>query len=126
MRQKKEMKGFVQVDWQLLKSEAYKALPPSAAKLLPYFLGQPKKKPTEEEYYQIRFRFPFGRAKHYGFAKSTFNRSLKALIEKGFIEPIAMGRLKGKSKGFNIFRLSDRWKKYGIKDDANALEKAAA
>ncbi len=126
MPQKKEMNGFIQMDWELLSSRAYKALTPSAAKILPLFLGQPKSKPSDEEYYQIRFRFPFGRAKHYGFAKSTFNRSLKVLIDKGFIDPIAMGRIKGKSKGFNIFTLSERWKEYGIEDDVKTQEESAA
>jgi len=104
---------FVAVPWTILHSKAYKALPPSSAKLFPYFLGKVQINPKNPEYYATTFSFTYSEAENYGCRKKTFYEVLKALMRYGFIDPVKKGGLRGMNMTSSIFKLSDRWKQFG-------------
>ncbi|NVN97432.1 hypothetical protein HXX01_04380 [Candidatus Nomurabacteria bacterium] len=101
--------------WDLLNSEAYKTLPSSAAKALPYFLGK-HGKGTKTDDYSGTFEFSYAEAKRHGFATRTFSRVIQELVKKGFIDPAGYGGLRGFCKSFNKFMTSKRWERYGTKN----------
>lgn len=107
---------FIPMVWEMLNSRAYKDLPPSAAKALPFFLGKIKVGFRDTQRYQIEFCFSYGEAERFGFAPATFSKIIKALISFGFIDPVDKGGLRGLGRSFNFFKLSERWEKYGNSD----------
>lgn len=104
---------FVALTWEMLNSSAYKELPPSAAKALPYFLGKPKLPCGDPEYLATEFSLSYGEANRYGFASSTYSKIIQALMRMGFIDPLYKGGLRGGGLSTSVFTLSDRWRKYG-------------
>lgn len=111
---------FVPLTWEMLNSHAYKELPPSTAKALPYFLGKVQTSYNDPQKYLTDFSFSYKEARRYGFANATHNRSISALISKGFIDPIDKGGLRGGGLSCSLFRLSERWKEYGTKEFRHA------
>lgn len=100
--------------WKLLNSPAYIALPASAAKALPYFLGKVKGDPFRDPTrYDIEFSFSYGEAQRLGFSTATFHRVICQLVFHGFIDPIDKGGLRGVGGSYSVFKLSERWKDYG-------------
>jgi hypothetical protein len=104
---------FVAVTWKMLNSRAYKELPPSACKMLPYFLGKVKMSSKDSQYYWTEFSFPYSEGKRFGCAKKTFSEVIKALMRLGFIDPVKKGGLRGFNHTASIYRLSRRWEIYG-------------
>jgi len=106
---------FVQMHWMLLNSKAYKALPPTAGKMLPYFLGKVKLPDNfrDPAYYRTTFTFTYTEGQTYGCSRKTFYEVLRALMRYGFIDPVKKGGLRGYSRTSSVFKLSDRWKHYG-------------
>lgn len=116
MRSKKHgnrLPPFVPLVWEMLNSKAYFDLQPSAAKVLPYFLGKVKKTFNDPQRYQEEFQFSYCEAKRLGFASATFHKCISQLIEKGFIDPDDKGGLRGLGRTYSFFTLSWRWKDYG-------------
>ena len=108
--------GFVAMTWKMLNSKALKELPPSSAKILPYFLGKVKEHhhPEDPGRYVVNFPFTYSEAKRYGFGKSTFFKMLGDLIRFGFIDITKKGGLRSQGGQANtLFRLSRRWEMYG-------------
>jgi hypothetical protein len=106
----------VAIPQAMLKSRAYIDLPPTARGMLPYFLWKVKIPITAPTYYFANFEFPFSEAERYGCAPRTFYRVIEALMGNGFIDPIRKGGRNGGRDTANVFRLSDRWQKYGLPD----------
>lgn len=104
---------FVALTWELLNSKAYKQLPHSAAKALPYFLGKARTDFRDPDRYEITFPFTYSEANRYGLAKSTFYKTLQDLMKFGFIDPVSKGGLRGAGLTSSMFKLSKRWKDYG-------------
>ena len=96
--------------WTLLNSKAYKALKPSSAKALPFFLGKKYKSIGGE------FTFSYSEANRLGFAPATFSNVIRDVISKGFFDPVDKGGLRGVGKSFNKYKFSYRWEKYGETD----------
>jgi len=120
-RKRRKLKGnklppFVPLTWQVLNSAAYKALPHSAGKALPYFLGKVKLPYRDPRKNSTAFAFSYTEAKKYGFANATFHRVICELMSKGFIDPVDRGGLRGGGLSNSLFKLSDRWMKYGTQD----------
>lgn len=118
MKKRRERKSgrlppFVPLTWGLLKSQAYKNLPASAAKALPYFLGKVKRSYDDPERYSDTFHFPYGEGMRLGFAFATFSKVIQDLVHLGFVDPVDKGGLRGDRKSYNVFRLSRRWEAYG-------------
>ena len=108
----RKLPPFVAMSWDLLNSSAFKDLKPSAAKILPYFLGKPKLPITDPEYYQAEFTFSYPEARKYGFSKGTFAKCIRELCRMGFIEKTEQGGMRGKGEGYNRFKLSKEWSDY--------------
>lgn len=104
---------FVSTSWDVLNSKAYKDLPPTAAKALPYFLGRPKMSFNDLNYLKTVFPFTYPEARRLGFASATWAKVLRDLVAYGFIDPKSKGGLRGAGKTSAQFQLSNRWKKYG-------------
>lgn len=103
---------FVALPWQLLNSSAYKKLPQSGAKALPYFLGKVKRPFIDPERYTIEFAFSYPEGLRHGFSHTTFAKIIRDLEAFGFIDWIVQGGLRGKGRGYNRFRLSRRWETF--------------
>jgi hypothetical protein len=104
---------FVPFLWELLNSPAYKSLPASAAKALPYFLGKVKLSPKNPERYEQAFEFSYREGQKMGFALATFSKVIQDLVRYGFIEPVDKGGLRGDCRSSNKFTLSKRWEAFG-------------
>jgi hypothetical protein len=107
---------FVPLTWEMLNSKAYKDLPSSAGKELPYYLGKVKTAHNDPQKYLIEFSFSYREANRYGFATTTHHRTICELIRKGFLDPCDKGGLRSDGRSYNLFRLSRRWERYGSKD----------
>ncbi len=103
---------FVPLTWDLLNSEAYKQLPPSAAKALPYFIGKVKMPWKDIERCSTEFTFSYPEAKRLGFSPATFSKVQRDLRKMGFLDIIERGGLRGHGKGYNRFKLSLRWESF--------------
>ena len=113
-RKKDRLPPFVPMTWKMLHSGAYKELPPSAAKALPYFIGQVQRIPyNDPDRYEITFTLPYGEAQKYGFGKTTFYNCIRALMKFGFVDPVRKGGLRGFRNTMSKFKLSKRWETYG-------------
>lgn len=105
---------FVPLTWEMLNSRAYKDLPASAAKALPYFLGKVKTGFNDPQRFSIEFSLPYREGQNYGFSSATFAKVIVKLVAHGFIDPCDKGGLRsGGGKALNLFSLSYRWKSYG-------------
>ena len=120
---KNRLPPFVPLTWDLLNSPAYKELTPSSAKALPYFLGKVKLGFNDPEKYEKYFNFPYPEAEKLGFSTATFSRIRKELEEKGFIERVERGGLRGKGEGYSKYTLSKKWELYG-KETPAPMKKA--
>ena len=107
---------FVPLTWELLNSQAYKELTHSAGKALPYFLGKVKVSYDNPQRHLTAFSFTYTEAKRYGFANGTHHRVIVELMDKGFIDPVDKGGLRGGGLSSSLFKLSERWKKYSTTD----------
>lgn len=100
---------FVALTWEMLNSRAYKELPASSAKALPYFLGKVKTGYNDPQRYSIEFPLCYKEAASYGFAAATFSKAIQRLVAHGFINPIDKGGLRSEGgKALNLFSLSLR------------------
>jgi hypothetical protein len=106
---------FVALIWEMLNSKAYKDLPPSSAKALPYFLGKVKTS-SDPQKYNLEFSFSYREAEKLSFAPATFSKVIQNLVAFGFIDPVDKGGLRGECKSLNMFRLSKRWKDFKTQD----------
>lgn len=113
---RKRLPPFVPLTWEMLNHQAYKDLPPSAAKALPYFLGKVKLDFDDPSRFTTEFSFSYREAKSFGFALGTFSKIIRDLIRYGFLDPMDKGGLRGDCKSNNLFCLSRRWKFFGQAD----------
>ncbi|ACH39991.1 hypothetical protein Gbem_2988 [Citrifermentans bemidjiense Bem] len=60
------------------------------------------------------FDFTYNEAKRYGFAKRTFSRAIDELGEKGFIEVVSVGGLRGAGRSNSKYKLSSKWQIYRL------------
>lgn len=112
----KRLPPFVPLTWEMLNHKAYKELPPSAAKALPYFLGKVKCDYLDPARLASEFSFSYSEGQSLGFATGTFSKVITDLVRYGFIDPKDKGGLRGDCKSNNLFCLSQRWKLCGQKD----------
>jgi hypothetical protein len=117
MEKKKKKSGktppFVAITWDLLNKKPYKEMPFSARAALIYFSGKTKRFPTEPDYYEVEFEFPYAEAENLGFSRGTFFQIIKSLVHYGFIDPVIRGGKRGFGYSNSIFKLSKRWTAYG-------------
>ena len=119
IRNRKKAKGqkFAAIPKSVLDSRAYRELPPSAAKTLPYFFWKVGVKTLssldDPERYKVAIPFTYAEAETYGFTRSTFSKTLKDLMSYGFIDPVSKGGLRGYGHTSSLFKLSERWVHFG-------------
>lgn len=65
--------------------------------------------------------FTYTMAAKYGITIPRFTRGMDCLIEKGFIDIVNRGGNLSHDK--TIYGLSDRWEKYGKKDEFNEVKR---
>jgi hypothetical protein len=106
--------GFVSLDLTLLNHKAFTSLPFAARAMLPYFYAKVKKPLEDPAKWSTSFPFPYGEANRYGCARRTFFKVLCDLMARGFIDPVSKGGLRGECKTTSTFRLSNRWKDFGL------------
>jgi len=102
--------------WEMLNSRSYKDLKYASAKALPYFLGKIKENYREPQRYLMEFSFSYSEGIKLGFASATFSTVIKELVDKGFIDPVDKGGLRSDGKSYNLFKLSERWRRYGTNE----------
>jgi len=119
------MPPFVPIRLDTLESFAYRELPPSAAKLYPYFLRTCVRVVRGAPNETTIFGFSYTEAKKYGFSEHTFIRAVKALILHGFIDLVEQGGLRGAGHSCSKYKLSKRWVTYGGLDWAVQANKGA-
>jgi len=108
------VRPYVMVTYDVMDSKAYRELPASASKMLPYFMRKVKVAFWEKEYYQEEFSFPYAEAESKGCPRRTFAGVIKTLMKHGFIDPVKKGGLRSfVGLGTSMFKLSERWKAYG-------------
>ena len=107
---KSNLPPFVAISWETLNSQAYRQLNFASAKLLPYLLGKPKLRFDDLNYYESTFSFSYGEAESLGFARQTFSRCIKDLQVGGFLVKVSSGGLRGESKSYSRYRLSNLWR----------------
>jgi hypothetical protein len=115
-KKKNKLPPFVALPWELLNSEAYRDLPPSTGKALPYFLGKIKLSWNDPQRYAVVFDLTYDEANRYGFSGGTYSNIIKNLVSFGFIDPVDKGGLRGAGRSNNYFKLSRRWMKYNSRD----------
>ena len=107
---------FAAITKAALDSKAYRKLPPSAAKALPYFLWKvgvlTRSALDDPKRYATTFPFTYEEAVSTGFTRSTYSKVLKDLVKYGFIDPVLKGGLRGYGQTSSLFRLSQRWVHY--------------
>ena len=112
-QKKQRLAPFVPIFHDEMESTAYIKLPPSAAKLLPYFKRICVKATKGAPDTSTLFGFTYTEAMKYGFARNTFAESIKALELHGFIDIVSKGGLRGAGHTNSQYRLSQRWVSYG-------------
>jgi hypothetical protein len=116
-RRRKRSEKFVRLTLELIKSEAYLDLPPSAARMLIQFLAKPGEAfgiaLSDPQAYEVTFNFTYTEASKIGCARATFLTVIEALVRHGFIDPMKRGGVFDGKKVSSIYRLSQRWKAYG-------------
>ncbi|HPR65231.1 MAG TPA: hypothetical protein PK014_13555 [Thermoanaerobaculia bacterium] len=105
--------GFIQIPLRVLNSNAFQDLPPSASKIWLYFVAKVKLPFEDPDRYGVVFSFSYGEARRFGFSAGTFSNGIRALIKNGFLDPVKKGGLKSAGGGFNQFKQSKRWERYG-------------
>ena len=107
---------FVALSWQILNSQAYIELPPSACKALPYFFGKVKLGFQDAQRYLTEFPFSYREGNRLGFSSATFSKVIQGLVRFGFIDHVDKGGLRSDCRSYNLFKLSRRWENYGKAD----------
>lgn len=104
---------FVAILIEEMESKAFLELSGTAVKALIWFKridGKLRKAPD----YNGIFDFTYSEAKRCGFARRTFSRVIDELVEKGFIEVVSVGGLRGAGRSNSKYKLSSRWCIYRV------------
>jgi hypothetical protein len=105
---------FAPIFKQEMDSTAFKELSASAVKGLIFFRwahGIVKKRTGNPN---SAFDFTYTEAEKYGFARRTFSRVVKELSDKGFIDIVNQGGMRGNGKSNSTYKMSSRWALYGM------------
>jgi hypothetical protein len=113
-----KLKRKAWVEPEMIVSEAFRTLPSSAMWVLLRFTQKPKWYDTKSGgrkrrvYENNGLTFSYSEANHFGLSNATFYRSIKALVERGFLDIEHRGGTfgHGEIKDYTRFKLVDRWK----------------
>jgi DNA-binding PadR family transcriptional regulator len=116
----------VLLTWEILDSEAFKALSTSAIRVLLRFLQKrtwEKRKVKGRKkivYSNDALAFTYAEAAFLGIKNTAFYESIRRLVEVGFIDVDHQGGCYGKD--YSRYSLSERWRDYGT-DNFKKIEK---
>lgn len=126
MAQKKKirLKRKALVEGELLESEAFRLLSKNAMWVLLRFLqkrqwtNMKRGRENNRIYENGNLVFTYTEAAAYGLSGATFYRSIKSLVDYGFLDVEHRGGTfgHGEIKDFTRFKLVNRWKKWGTED----------
>lgn len=60
--------------------------------------------------------FTYPEANYFGISDTTFLRSIRVLVQCGFLDVEHRGGTMGQGRDYSRFKLSDRWRKWGTAD----------
>lgn len=108
---------FAMILTEVVKSEAYRKLSPSAAKALPIFIIKTGEvhclNPKDAAWTRSVFGLTYTEAEKYGITRPTFFRVLQNLMSFGFLDPVEKGGRRSDGRSCSKFRHSNRWRDYG-------------
>lgn len=108
---------FIQFTFKMINSRAYKELPASSSKGLPFFLAKVKRPINDPQRYLEIFSLSYEELKRATkFSDATCSKVFRDLVRFGFIDPVSKGGLRGHGKSFSQYKLSTRWEQYGHAD----------
>jgi len=117
---KDKSEKLIRIEKELIKSKAWMELTATACKVYLIFLGKRQgnwfeKNGRKKEWVftnlnKIEFTY-IEAEKEYKLGKSTFHRTVKQLLEVGFLDIIKSGGQLWHQKA--LYGISDRWKKFG-------------
>jgi DNA-binding PadR family transcriptional regulator len=117
MRNNRRSKGkgppFVSLEYRVINSDAFIEMRHSSRDLLPYFLAKARYRHNDYDIYEKVFEFTYKEAKRYRFSSSTYYAAVEQLRKQGFIDKVKQGGSHGEYKASNLYRLSQRWQKFG-------------
>ena len=109
---------FVPITFEEMDSMAFISLNGNSAKLYGYLKRAARTaayKNGMSRQGDVQFDFTYSEAKRHGFSESTFIRAIRQLWEKGFIELVERGGLRGQGRSNSRYKLAAYWKTYGEK-----------
>lgn len=124
-KQKFKIKRKIMIDPDMFYSEAFKGLSASALKTLMRCLQKRKwdkvkiHRKKQNVYRNDDFIFPYREAAFLGIGTTQHWTNIKKLIEVGFIDLVCQGgwyQKNEREKDYSVYKLSERWKKYGTPD----------
>lgn len=107
--------GFVAITYEMINSKAFKKLSGSALKALILCMRKVKTNHPIERF-KFHFALTYPEARKQGLWDTSFHRGLKLLQQLGFIDFVLPGGKVGFQKKASLYRLSQRWKKYGTSE----------
>ena len=117
-KRKFRLKRKAWVTWEMMESGAFRSLNSKAIWVLLRF----KQKQTWSQmkqggrkvkiYENSGLTFTYSEANHFGLSDTTFYRSIKTLVQRGFLDVEHRGGTfgHGEIKDYTRFKLSERWK----------------
>ena len=103
-------------------SKAFLELTGMAVKALLWFKRVDSKlKYKDRDGYTGIFSLTYTEMEKHGFARKTFYNAIKDLTEKGFVEVISTGGLRGAGHTNSKYRLSKRWQLYHLETKPKPL-----
>jgi len=124
-RGKEKAPPFVTLEYRVINVNAFTQMRHSSRGLLPYFLAKARYRHNDEDIYEKTIEFTYREAERYGYSSSTYYAAVEQLRKHGFIDKVRQGGSHGEYKASNLYRLSQRWQKYGsdefVESDQYAL-----
>ena len=123
-KKKFKLKRKAWIEPEMMESKAFRSLPATAMWVLLRFI---QKQPWSESkvgghktriYENSGLTFTYTEAEYFDIPGSTFLRSIRVLVERGFLDVEHRGGTfgHGEIKDYSRFKLSNRWKAWGTDD----------
>jgi hypothetical protein len=119
---KYRLKRKAWIEYEMMESEAFRSLSGTAMWVLLRFMQKREWSHTRSSGRKIRvyedssLTFTYPEANHFGISDTTFLRSIKTLVRRGFLDVEHRGGTMGQGRDYSRFKISDRWRKWGAAD----------
>ncbi len=114
------IKRDVMVPHDYIYSDAFRSLTKTSTDVLIRFLQKRTwdkgKRGKKAKYHTDPLPFTYREARALGISESQFSRSIRELIEKGFLKVEHQGGQFGEGRDWSRYILIDDWKQYGTND----------